>query len=84
MGTNSKFALLPMAVKTEYVFFRMAAPVTSGLITGESVVPQHKKAKHLPCSLRQPQKQVVAAQEEVVAQKNKPQAVTCHQAPQKR
>ena len=37
-----------MAAKTEYVFFRMAAPVTSGLISGESVVPQHKKAQHLP------------------------------------
>ena len=48
MGTNSKFARLPMAAKTEYVFFRMAAPVTSGPISGESVVPQHKKARHLP------------------------------------
>ena len=47
MGTNSKYALLLMAVKTEYVFFQMAAPVTNGLITGESVVPQHKKAQHL-------------------------------------
>ena len=31
-GTNSKFALLLMAAKTEYVFFRMAAPVTNGPI----------------------------------------------------
>ena len=64
MGTNSKFTLLPMAVNPEYVFFRMAAPVTSGPISGESV------ARHLPRPLRQPQKQVVVAQEEVVAQKN--------------
>ena len=42
MGTNLKFALLPMAANPEYVFFRMAAPVTSGPISGESVVPQHK------------------------------------------
>ena len=48
MGTNSKFALLPMAAKTAYVFFRMAAPVTSGPISGESVASQHKKAPHLP------------------------------------
>jgi hypothetical protein len=48
MGTNSKFALLPMAAKTEYVFFRMAAHVTNGLITGENVAWQLKKAKHLP------------------------------------
>ncbi len=31
-----------MAAKAEYVFFRMAAPVTSGPISGESVVLQHK------------------------------------------
>ncbi len=37
MGINLKFVLLLMAVKTEYVFFWMAAPVTNGLITGESV-----------------------------------------------
>ena len=42
-----------MAANLEYVFFRMAAPVTSGPITGESVAP--------------PQKQVVVAQEEVMA-----------------
>ena len=54
-GTNSKFTLLPMAAKTEYVFFRMAAPVTSGPISGESVAWQHKKARHLPWLLRQPQ-----------------------------
>ena len=30
-------------MSTEYVFFRMAAPVMNGSITGEGVVPQHKK-----------------------------------------
>ena len=36
------------SIKTEYVFFWMAAPVTSGTITWESVARQHKKAQHLP------------------------------------
>ena len=30
------------------VFPDGSRPVTSGLISGESVVPQHKKAQHLP------------------------------------
>ncbi len=37
-----------MAAKTEYVFFQMDPNVTSGLISGDSVVPQHKLAQHLP------------------------------------
>ena len=52
-----------MAANTEYVFFRMAAPVTSGPISGESVAWRNKKAQHLPWPLRQPQKPVVVAQE---------------------
>jgi len=39
-ATRTKFAQQPMAAKVVYVFFRMAAPVTSGPIFGESVVPQ--------------------------------------------
>jgi hypothetical protein len=37
-----------MAAKAEYVYFWMAAPVKSGLITGVSAVPQHKLARPLP------------------------------------
>ena len=48
MGTNLKFTLRLMAANPEYVFFRTAAPVTSGHISGESVVWQPKKAQHLP------------------------------------
>ena len=47
-GTNLKFIPLPMAANPVYVFFRMAAPVTSGPISGESVLWQLKKAQHLP------------------------------------
>ena len=40
--------------------------------------------KNLPRPLRQPQKQVVVAQEEVVAQKKMDREVTCHPVPRKR
>ena len=43
MGTNSKFARLLMAANPEYVFFRMAAPVTSGpYFRGECGLAQQK------------------------------------------
>jgi len=38
MGTNSKFAQLPMAAKTEYVFFRKDALAMNGPISGESAI----------------------------------------------
>ena len=44
MATHSRFILLPMAAKPEYVYFRMAVNVTSGLISGESAAWPHKKA----------------------------------------
>ena len=62
-----------MAAKTEYVFFRMAAPVTSGLITGESV-GLHTKAQ--PCH--------DVEHKQVMAQEKMAQAVTCHPVPQKK
>ena len=73
-----------MAANPEYVFFRMAAPVTSGPISGESVAWRNKKARHLPLPLKQPKKQVVVAQEEVITQEEMPQAVTCSQVLQKK
>ena len=72
MGINLKFVLLLMAVKTEYVFFRMAAPVTNGLITGESV------------DSATPAVDVEATAKTSEASMNKPQGVTCHQALQKK
>ena len=47
-GNKLEIRTLPMAAKMEYVFFRMAAPVMSGLISGVSVAWQLKKAQHLP------------------------------------
>ena len=48
-----------MAANPEYVFFRMAAPVTSGPISGVSVVPQPKSPTPA-IELRRPQQQAVA------------------------
>jgi hypothetical protein len=64
MGINLKFARLLMAVNPGYEFFKMAAPVTSGLIFGVNVVPKHKQALQQSRLLRRPKKQVEATQEE--------------------
>jgi hypothetical protein len=73
-----------MAANPEYAYFRMETLVTNGPISGESVVPQHKKAQHLTRLLMRPQKQVVVAQEEVVVLVEMARVVICLPVPRKR
>ena len=75
--TNLKFVQLTMAANPDYVYSRMAAPVTSGRILGVSVAPLHKTPPYLPYPMRQPKKQVVMAREKM------PLVVTWHRVPQK-
>ncbi len=67
-----------MAAKTEYVFFRMAAPVTSGPISGESVVPQHRQSPTPAITVDATTEASGGGTEEMG------RAVTCHQVLQKR
>jgi hypothetical protein len=75
--TNSKFIRRKIAAKAEYAFFRMAAAVMSGLISGGSV------ARPLPRPLSQLPKEVVVVQQEVI-QEEMGREVTWHPVPPKR